>query len=676
MAEKDPYKYFRIEVRELLDSMNQGVMEIDKAGSSQGRVAGLLRHAHTLKGAARVVKLPAIADLAHDIEEYLAPYREGGGSMPGGAADELFQLMDRLRGEVEALNLSAQAPVAAPRPAPTGEKPMPRLDTVRLEVGEVDALLDRLSETASGISQFRAASRNLTHLRRLAQRIADPRGADAAGLRSAAEELSAGMERLHRATESALDSAERELFQAHEKAERLRLLQAASLFDFLERAARDAGRTLGKKVRFEASGGDQRLDAPVLSGLQDALLHVVRNAVAHGLEDSRSRLKNGKAEAGLIRLEVERKGRRVLFRCRDDGKGIDPAAIRAAAMARGILPDAPTDSFTLQDAVRLLLRGGVSTSPEVGEVSGRGIGLDAVRATVERLQGEIHITSEPGRGTVVEIRVPYSMSTFPALVVEAGGVPVLIPFDAVRRALLATEADIARSPAGDALLCDDRAMPFFPLDAFLLPSAPRKVRSRPAVVIQSAGGFAAIGVDRIIGVQQAVAFPLPALAAADPVVAGASLDVKGDPRLVLDPEQLVAAAGARPGDPFPSEKKPAKILIVDDSLTTRMLEQSILESAGYSVESAVSAEQALIMMGAKDYGLLLVDVEMPGMNGFELLEALQKDGRLKNIPAFLVTSLSSADDKRRGQAAGARGYFVKDEFDQVRLLAGIRELLG
>jgi len=197
------------------------------------------------------------------------------------------------------------------------------------------------------------------------------------------------------------------------------------------------------------------------------------------------------------------------------------------------------------------------------------------------------------------------------------------------------------------------------------------------LIVESSRGVAAIGVDRLLGTSSVVVRPLPSLTAADPVVAGASLDAEGNPQLVLDPEGLVATAflGRAPVvDGAPAKR--ASGLVIDDSLTTRMLEQSILESAGYEVDVATSGEEGIEKARRKQYGLFLVDVEMPGMDGFEFVSRTQADASLRTVPAILVTSRSALEDRRRGEQVGARGYVIKGEFDQVYLLRLIREVMG
>jgi two-component system chemotaxis sensor kinase CheA len=237
---------------------------------------------------------------------------------------------------------------------------------------------------------------------------------------------------------------------------------------------------------------------------------------------------------------------------------------------------------------------------------------------------------------------------------------------------------LAQSAQSASIEYEGKVIPFAPLEGALRRGTQTKggARSWSAVVIAGTTALAAVGVDRLCGTQNLVVRPLPDFTPSDPIVAGASLDAEGHPQLVLDPEALVEHVH-RVGPVAAATSSPrAPILVIDDSLTTRMLEQSILESAGYEVELAMSGEEALERAHKRRYALFLVDVEMPGMDGFTFIERTQADPVLRQIPAILVTSRASPDDRRRGQSVGAMAYIVKGEFDQTELLEKIRLLVG
>jgi two-component system, chemotaxis family, sensor kinase CheA len=467
-----------------------------------------------------------------------------------------------------------------------------------------------------------------------------------------------------------------------ESANFLRLLPASAIFAPLERAARDAAHSLGKEVRFKAFGGSIRLDAHVLAGLREALLHIVRNSVAHGIESPDGRRVARKDSIGVIELRIEPRENDVAFSCRDDGDGIDVDAIRSTAVQRGLLSPSAAAALDLDGAIRLILRGGMTTKTSVDGISGRGIGLDAACEAAARLKGRLDLRSEPGAGTTIEIRVPVSLSALMALEVESANTIAAIPVSSIRQTIRISAADIARSVESDTILFDGEPIPFLPLNTALLASAASsaldsKRLAWPAVIVESSAGRAAIAVDRLRAAANIVVRPLPHSAKANRMIRGASLNAEGDPQLVLDPEALVAHARRAPArNSEAAPKKRACVLVIDDSLTTRMLEQSILESAGYEVEVATSAEEGLEKARARPYGLFLVDVEMPGMDGFEFVSRTRADARLGKVPAILVTSRNAPEDRRRGEQSGASAYIVKGEFDQNYLLRMTRELVG
>jgi two-component system chemotaxis sensor kinase CheA len=313
----------------------------------------------------------------------------------------------------------------------------------------------------------------------------------------------------------------------------------------------------------------------------------------------------------------------------------------------------------------------------VTELSGRGIGLDVVRDAATRLGGEVTVTTEATEGTTVTLEVPLSLVSFEALAVEAAGITAFVPLDAVSQTLRVRSADIHLSERGESLTYNGAVIPFLSLATILAEpvSAAQPGVAWSVVVVEGRGSAAAIGVHRLFGTSSIVVRPLPPFLVISAVISGVWLDADGNPKLVLDPDELVAEARReRRPDPVSAGGPDSPVLVIDDSLTTRMLEQSILESAGYSVDVASSGEEALAMAQSKRYLLFLVDVEMPGMDGFTFIEHTRVHPQLREIPAVLVTSRSSHEDRQRGLDAGASAYITKGEFDQGGLLDRIRAL--
>jgi len=685
--DRDPYKYFRLEARELLTQFSTGILELEKGGNTGNQVQLLLRVAHTLKGAARVVKLVDIADRAHAMEDILAPVREPGATVTREIIDRLLAHLDQIDAAVKVLSTPAAPPAAAVAPSANQAAPAEeQYRTVRADIAEMDALLDGVVETHTLLNGLRAAPRRIadgqqlvsTLLAQLTQRSQREKNRQLAAsldrAHTTADDLRKLLASVETKLEVAIDQMDRELQQLREAAEQLRLVSAGALFAALERLARDVAGGLGKRVAFHTSGGDIHLDAYVLSTVQGALVQIIRNAVAHGIETEAGRAVVGKAPAGKLTLSVFRRAGQIVFRCEDDGCGIDLAAVRRRAEERGQI--APGANPSEEELRQLLLQGGISTSATVTDAAGRGVGLDVVRSSLVQLGGRVSVQTNPGVGTAFELVVPISVTSLQGLLVEAGGDSVTIPLDAVRACLRVDAGEISSAATGTSIFYRDKAIPFISLARALFGTAEPPRAAWSVVIVGNGDKQAAIGVDSLRGTARTVVRPLSARVPVSALVAGASLDAEGNPQLVLDARGLVSEAPriAMSANPAATVRKP--ILVIDDSLTTRMLEQSILESAGYEVDVAVSAEDGLVSARRKSYALILVDVEMPGMDGFTFVEQARADPTLHDMPIILVTSRNAPEDIQRGQDVRADGYVAKGEFNQARLLSMIKPLVA
>lgn len=700
---KDPLKYFRVEAREIVEQLQAALLELERSNEPGAVVARLLRLAHTLKGAARVVKQLEIATLAHRMEDLLVPLRNASERAGRDVIDQLLALVDDLARHVAQLApapapetssatvspLPPQAPAPAAPPiaasaALTGaaDEPM-RLAGAPLE--HVENLMDGVAEVGFQLGSIRHALPTLTECHNLAEQLAerlDPRRSadwglvNALGAQGLASELEASLARLEREVTGQVERASRELGQVRDRVEQLRLVAAGSIFGSLERATRDAAVSLGKQAQFEGSGGEIRLDADVLSAVQRALVQAVRNAVAHGIEPHEQRRAGGKAPAGRVRLEVRRRGKQICFVCQDDGRGVSLADVRREAERLGHISASPRGP-SADELLSLLLRGGISTSPVVSEVSGRGVGLDLIREALASVGGSVSLRTIAGQGTTVELTVPASLSALDALVVQAGGELAAIPLQAVVQAARLKPEHFNHSADTTSIVFEGQVIAFFPL-AWLLRLPPQESPQGQAwttLVVKGQAGYLALGVDRLLGAESIVARALPDSIDVDSTVAGVTLDADGNPRPLLDPDGLLTAAARGPLRAPRATPRKRRVLVIDDSLTTRMLEQSILESAGYEVELATSAEEGWELARAGSHDLFLVDVEMPGMDGFAFVERVRGDPGLASTPAVLVTSRASEADLTRGRAAGASDHIAKGEFDQVDFLERIGRLL-
>ncbi len=471
----------------------------------------------------------------------------------------------------------------------------------------------------------------------------------------------------------------RSLNQLQELALHARMIPVMSLAPRLRRAVRDLARDTGKEVRFETRGEDAEIDRDVLERLADPLLHLVRNAVDHGVESPDERRLHGKPVEGTIRLHAMQLGSEVVIAVSDDGSGIDVARVREAAGRT----DRSAIEMDDEAALYLIFRSGLTTATKVTGVSGRGVGLDAVRASLNAVRGRIEVRSDPGIGTEFRIAVPITMATLRCLVITAGGQAYAIPLHSVRAVL---PPQPSAQVGGRAMtMLDGRPVPISSLAAVL---GTGNGAVGPSVVVAGLTRSHAFRVDDLVDQRDVVVKGLGELVPRLPAVAGAGVQPDGSILLVLEAAGLIerarrmdngdrsqeAAGGGGHEETVP--QRAASILVVDDALTVRELQRSIFENAGYSVRVAVNGEEALVEISHERPDLVLTDVQMPRMDGFELTEAIRKQPALASLPVIILTSRGSDEDRRRGLDVGADGYIVKSGFDQAALLSAVERLLG
>lgn len=664
---QDLNRYFQAEAEDLLSRITTALERLKDEPPSTEALRELRRWTHTLKGAAQVVRREEIAGAAHRLESVLDRIAESPGKGPA------LDIALTLAGE---MTRALHGKSGAPGPSPAASAQEQEVETLRVELREIDTLLQSVNESGIVASGLRGLfvpierSQELASMLRRQARASFP-NSGALHIEAIADEIETSLTDLRRELDTLTEHMQRELDGLRSQAESLRLVRAETILPVLEQSVRTAAAAAGKSVEFESSGGELELDAHLLLATRDALIQLTRNAIAHGIESPAERVAAGKPASGRVRVQFRRAGSRHVLSVSDDGRGIDFEALRQQAIRHGWLTVSEARTATTQELTQFLLRPGVTTARSASVLAGRGVGLDLVSGTVARMKGELQIIADKGKGTTISIRVPASMNSAALLMVRAANRVFGLPLDSISRA-----ASLAGLPRlADRLVVDGRALPLLPLAGIF-----GQKSSAPSIAVEIPAhphGFL-LGVDELLGVRQTVIHSLPAWLQAEPWVLGASVESEGQLRLILEPALLASAAEdlARTHPVLSDETLPAlPILVIDDSLTTRMLEQSIFEMEGYAVELASSAEEGLAMAKERKYGLFVVDVEMPGVDGFVFVERTQQDARLREVPAILVTSRGSAEDRARGLSAGARDYMVKSEFDQRRLLNRVRELM-
>jgi len=470
---------------------------------------------------------------------------------------------------------------------------------------------------------------------------------------------------------------------------KVRMLPVSTLFDTFPRIVRDLSREKGKEVELVIEGGDTELDRKVLEELKDPLIHILRNCVDHGIELPEKRVKAGKPCQGTVTLRAFQKGNNIVVETTDDGAGINLERVKQAALKAGLIAPEDVETMSDEEAMRLIFAPGLSTSTIITDTSGRGVGMDVVRRNVEALHGHVEVSSTPGQGTTLIIVLPLTLATTQELLVRVADQTYGIPISAVERIQRISPQDISTVAGEEAIVVDDDPVALVHLSRVLeLPhhDEESKPEQRMPVVILSAGKRrVAFLVDAMVGQQESVVKSLGKQLARVRNVAGATILGTGQVIMTLNPSDLMKSARLAEGrvSVKPARASQAKVkeihrptvLVVDDSLTTRTLEKNILETSGYEVKVANDGTEALNILQSDSCDLVVTDVLMPRMNGFELTAAVRGDPKLKGIPVILVTSLESRADKERGIEVGADAYVVKSSFDQTNLLQTIEQLI-
>jgi len=460
---------------------------------------------------------------------------------------------------------------------------------------------------------------------------------------------------------------------------RARMLPFAEACQGFDRLVRDLARQARKEVVLSIDGSAVELDRVVIEQLKDPLRHLVRNAIDHGLEEPAERRAAGKPEAGSVVIGATLHGARVAIVVRDDGRGIDRAAVASEATRRGLVP--PADEAAL---AALLFQAGFSTARVVTDVSGRGVGLDIVRERVEAMHGTVTIESEAGRGSTFSLSVPLNLSGLRAMLVRVGRGLFAFPSAAVGGLIAVPRADLVTVEGREVVPWQGRHVPLVHLGSFLGQRADR-VEAAPTVpAVNGVVGERAVAcvVDELVAEQEITVRTLSPRLSHLPALAGATLLADGSVALILSATALLRAAmepsrsTSLAAAPTAREPKRPHVLLVEDSLTTRSLEKMILEAAGYRVTPTVDGRDALDRLDTLDVDLVVTDVQMPRVDGFELTKALRGSTRFASLPIVLVTGMGSDADRKRGLEAGADAYLVKSAFDQAELLATLVQLLG
>jgi two-component system chemotaxis sensor kinase CheA len=687
---------FAAELEDQLRAADAHLLVLDTAPDNAEELRGLFRVMHTLKGAAHAAGAADVETLCHAAESTLASVRDAGRAVTRAELEGLFRAVDALRATNPARE---KAPVL---PSTTVAAPEPRDDaSVRVSAERLDALLSasnrlliasgRAADESGSFDGLRDEVQALTAAWRHQHREIRRRLGETTDMVTLSRDLDRFSERLRHlaaatasTATSAADTSRGLSLVTDDLSRGVRQLRVRPFHDAVEglpRTIRDIAAASGKQARLEIQGTDVDADRGVLDLLREAILHLVRNAVDHGIETPAERRAAGKDEVGTVTVAATVLGDRIRVSVSDDGRGIDIAGIRREFARRG-RPITGDDQAVI---AHLLAGEGISTRAVGGTISGRGVGLDAANVTVRRARGHLSVHWVQGAGTTFTIDTPLTLATIRAILVKAGDLIIACPTSHVDRMVRVPIADLQVSEGRAAIATHAGPAALTSLGSML--GATASTASGEAIVallvVDPAGRRVALRVDELIAEREVVVRPIPAQGGSPARhISGAALLPTGAIALVLNvPAVIEDAIGhaelAAPVAPQIAKRAARKrVLVVDDSITTRTLEQSVLEAAGYDVVTAVDGADGWRVLQERGADVVVADVEMPRMDGLELCHAVRASHRFKDLPFVLITALESPEHRAKGMEAGADAYLGKSSFEQAALVDVLRDLLG
>jgi len=461
----------------------------------------------------------------------------------------------------------------------------------------------------------------------------------------------------------------------------LLLVEAQVLFSGLAAMSQDLARQTGKQLQLSITDNNLHIDKRIIDELKPVLQHLVRNAIDHGIESPERRLELGKAATGQLTLSlIQQSADKFELKIADDGQGIQLQQLKNQALAKGILTAGQLSELAEDEVIALVFHSGLSTSAMLTEISGRGLGMAIVQDIIEQLGGQLNLHSVPGQGLSISILLPTSVSSFRALLIQCSDRTLALPLFAVESSLRIENTAIQYAENRATVVIGQRVVALWWLaDVLQLPRLPQTAISKQNIVLMKVRGESfALVIDALLGDQDIRVKPLGPQLKKVPCVLGATLLGDGQFIAVLDPLTLFQQAQQHLyGAPAPdlSVQQQVRILVADDSFTSRALLKSILETAGYAVTTASDGQEAWNLLKQQRFEVLVSDVEMPKLDGFNLTLKVRNDPALDTLPVILVTALQSADDRQRGLEVGANAYLIKSGFEQESLLDSIRRLI-
>ncbi|MEG3439294.1 response regulator [Pannus brasiliensis CCIBt3594] len=710
---------YKTATSERLQKLEASLLRLEKQPRDSKSLDEFLREAHTLKGDSRMLGVIDVEKLTHQIEERVAGVRRGEAILNEYLFDRLYRGLDALRELIHEAVTGTKAAIDVVEvmarltgedgtetdspskisletednskdtfPGEESSFTPDTLETIRVESGKLDRLMGQTGELT--VTNARIA-RQMTDIDDLIELYEDwQKEADGPIERhqKRLETLGILLDRLKDTATENFARLEAIAGDLDSGIRQLRLLPLSNLFAFFPRMVRDLAREMGKEIDLIIEGGDIPADKRIIEEMKDPILHILRNAIDHGCETVEERIAIGKPPRATIRLRGYSDGSRVGIEISDDGRGLDLEKIKNTAVRRGLYSAEQLDRFPDEQLRSLIFAPGFSTRDRVTEISGRGIGLDAVRNSIERLKGTLSLTSVLGMGCLFRIEIRATLATTSVLILRVAHLLCSLPVESVETVRLISREEISRSDGRSVMLWNDRPVTVAWLADLLevpvtVPRSPvaagESQKSIPCVVLRVGEERLALLVDEAIDQQEILIKPPCKVLQRIRNVTGSTILTTGEVCTLLNPLDLLETVnkGFRPAPIIEIEENPVsrKLLLVEDSIVIRTQLQRLLTTAGYEVSIATNGWEGLQKLESESFAAVVSDVEMPDLNGLEMTSRIRQQENYRDLPIVLVTTLATEEDKRRGAEAGANAYLTKGDFDQKILLKTLAELI-
>ncbi len=723
---------FKSELDEQSQIIIDGLLLLEKNNLSDEernkRVESIFRAAHNVKGASRSLGINDVAQISHAIETLFAFIKKDLTIVPREIIDRCLDAVDKMRSAMESFVLhkplsfelnellnhlktdeymhpveknipKIEAPVVEAKPINEAT----RTETIRVSIEQIDrisALMEEMQVNKIAIDDHYT---DLSQLYNKSKQLGQTWSKLFSSIQSIDTKSDENFQRNFNTSADYIYESQNSIDQMYknmrghvnelstlfntlqEEIRMLRLVPANHLFSTFPRYVRDLAHENNKEIDLTITGDNIKMDKMVLDGIKDPIIHILRNAVDHGIENKVTREAKGKPPIGHIHINLVEDENRVLIYIEDDGAGIDIKRIGETILNKSLISQSEYEKLNDDELLDYIYHPGFSTKEIITDISGRGVGLNVVKSNLELLKGQVSVKTNLEKGTTFCLSVPFTLTSERGLMIKCGGEIFVVPTNFVQRVLLIKPTDIIEVQGSQAIMLDEHPIALHSLAEILgLSKKDISAKNDLSIIVLQKNSQHRVSfiIDEVLGEREMIIKPLQYPFTSLPCVGGGTLSGSNRIIIVLNSNELIARALQNVkytpisiSTKMTEAPKRPHILVVDDSITTRTLEKNVLESKNYQVTVAVNGQEAWELLQKQKFSLLITDVTMPIMDGFTLTEQVKKNENTNYLPVIIVTSLGSDAEKKRGIEVGADAYIVKNEFESGALLEIVSQLV-